>query len=221
MRSSRYPEAAFLAVMTASATHEVRNVLAIIKESAGLIQDLAEMAKGRGAPDEEKVRRAVDRIETQVKRGADLLTSLSRLAHTLDEDRATVDLEEELGQMVFLTQRFARRKNQQVEGGPPGEGTGIATEPIRLHMGLFSAIECCLSELPQGARLVAGVREIPDGLAVEFWSTSEDGGTPEVTADPDRWEDLQRISGALGATAERLESGYGIRLLFREDPGSP
>lgn len=40
MKASQHPEAAFLAAMTASATHEVRNVLAIIKESAGLVAHL-------------------------------------------------------------------------------------------------------------------------------------------------------------------------------------
>lgn len=43
MKSSKYPEAAFLSAMTASATHEVRNVLAIIKESAGLVDDLIQV----------------------------------------------------------------------------------------------------------------------------------------------------------------------------------
>ena len=82
MTTERYPEAAFLSAMTASTTHEARNVLAIIKESAGLVEDLVQMYGTRGNLDREKVDRALKRIDLQVKRGADLLTTLNRLAHT-------------------------------------------------------------------------------------------------------------------------------------------
>jgi len=84
MRASQHPEAAFLATMTASATHEVRNVLAIIKESAGLIEDLMHVCAKRGTLDQEKVARAVHRIESHVQRGADLLTNLNRLSRLFD-----------------------------------------------------------------------------------------------------------------------------------------
>ena len=43
MKTEKYPEAAFLSAMTASTTHEARNVLAIIKESAGLVEDLVQV----------------------------------------------------------------------------------------------------------------------------------------------------------------------------------
>ena len=49
------------------------DVLAIIKESAGLIEDMVHVFGKKGTLDPEKVYRAVDRIDGQVKRGADLL----------------------------------------------------------------------------------------------------------------------------------------------------
>ena len=82
--------------MTASATHEVRNVLAIIKESAGLVDDLVQVQGSHGRLDPEKIRGALDRINAQVRRGADLLTHLNRLAHTLDEDISRVEMNQEV-----------------------------------------------------------------------------------------------------------------------------
>jgi signal transduction histidine kinase len=120
MRASQYPEAAFLAGMTASATHEVRNVLAIIKESAGLIEDMLLLRSKKGTLDGEKVTRAVHRIDAQVKRGAELLTNLNRLSHSLDQDMATVDLHREVEQIVFLCDRLARRKGQKLRVSPDG-----------------------------------------------------------------------------------------------------
>jgi signal transduction histidine kinase len=219
MRSSPHPEAAFLAAMTASATHEVRNVLAIIKESAGLIQDLAELSNTRGSLDQDKVRRAVDRIEAQVRRGADILTNLNRLAHTLDESTSTVDLTEEVEQLVFLSQRFARKKGLLVEVGSSSGPCLHATDPLLLHMGLFAAMECCVAELPEGARLTVAVQVGPEGKSVEFRGEAEGGGILATTEDPEGWGHLQRLMTRLGSTARRFGEGYGIRILFREGPG--
>ena len=205
--------------MTASATHEVRNVLAIIKESAGLIQDLADLSRRRGVSDEEKVRRAVDRIELQVKRGADLLTNLNRLSHTLDEDRSTVDLAEEVEQLVFLSRRFARQKSHRVEVGGSREACPLFTDPLLLHMTLFSAMRCCLSELPGGALLTVEARTGPEGVGVEFRGRAASEASLDVARDQELRGDLQEVAERMGAAVEPLETGYGIRILFGQDPG--
>jgi len=51
-RESR--KAAFMGRITASATHDMKNVLAIIKESAGLMEDLIALHKDLPAPLQEK-----------------------------------------------------------------------------------------------------------------------------------------------------------------------
>ena len=216
MRSSKYPEAAFLAAMTAGATHEVRNVLAIIKESAGLIQDLLQVSRHRSDMDEEKVQRAVDRIETQVKRGADLLTNLNRLAHTLDQDRSTVDLGQEVEQLVFLSQRFARKKGHQVSAVTETEECPLNTDALLLHMVLFAAMECCLEELPEGSLLTVEVNRLGEDPGVVYRGTRADGHPPECTEESACWETVRQLAAGLGASAQRSEDGYGIRILFRE-----
>jgi C4-dicarboxylate-specific signal transduction histidine kinase len=216
MTSSRYPEAAFLAAMTASATHEVRNVLSIIKESAGLIEDLVRMSHERGRLDEEKVQRAVGRIEAQVKRGADLLTNLNRLAHTLDEDVAAVDLQKEVEQVVFLCRRFARKKGHQVQEVATTGGASVTLNPLLLHMALFSAMQCCFQELPEGSAIEVEAGRTADGAVVEFRGASGTGGSTEASIEKEAWEKLEGVAGLLGADPQRAEVGYKIRLFFRE-----
>jgi hypothetical protein len=214
MRASRYPEAAFLATMTAGATHEVRNVLAIIKESAGLIDDLVQVFGRRGTLDQEKLRRAVDRIDTQVRRGADLLTSVNRLCHTLDQDLDSVELNEEVEQVVFLSQRFARKKGHSVAAGNKEGDAVVRVHPLRLHMALFSAVETCVGGLPEGAVITVAVRE-RDGLpAVELLGASREGGALQPIPASDTWSRLLEQVDSLGASLERLETGCGLRILF-------
>jgi hypothetical protein len=76
--------AAFVAEVTAGTTHEIRNVLAIVKESAGLIGDLIYAFNRRGSLDQDKLTRSLGRIDAQVARGTELLSNLSRFAHSLD-----------------------------------------------------------------------------------------------------------------------------------------
>jgi signal transduction histidine kinase len=214
MRASQHPEAAFLAAMTASATHEVRNVLAIIKESAGLVGDMAHASGERGVMDREKVFRALDRIETQVKRGADLLTNLNRLSHTLDHDLSTVDLGEEVEQMLFRGQRFARKRGQQVAAGNRTNECTLTVNPLHLHMVLFAALERCLETMPEGSTVTVEVHQDPGARRVEYGGASVEGQEVALHLGTEGLADLEKLAGPLGATVERCEPGYGIRILF-------
>jgi C4-dicarboxylate-specific signal transduction histidine kinase len=217
MESSKYPEAAFLAAMTASATHEVRNVLAIIKESAGLVEDLVQVYGTRGILDPEKVQRVLERIGLQVKRGADLLTHLNRLAHTLDQDLSTVEMGRELEHLVFLSQRFARRKGQRLEVGV-GEGERhLVLNALHLHMALSKAMQCCLEELPEGQTLTIGAHEEQGALVVEFRGGDCDP-LPEPLVPWAGWQELDELTDSVGARVERNPTGYGIRILFSKEP---
>jgi C4-dicarboxylate-specific signal transduction histidine kinase len=152
------PEAAFLAHLTASATHELRNVLAVVKESAGLIEDLTAAAPRRpDAP--ERVLQAARRIDAQVGRGADLLTGLNRLAHGLDHEEESNDLGALSQQILFLYQRFIRQRRQRFEVAPGGGDRRVRTNALRLQMALAAAVDCCLEQLPEEARefFLAGV----------------------------------------------------------------
>ena len=226
MKTEKYPEAAFLSAMTASTTHEARNVLAIIKESAGLVEDLMQLYTARGSLDPEKVHRALERIELQVKRGADLLTTLNRLAHTLDQDRSTVELNQEVEQLVRLSQRFVRQKDQRVEAERGPEERHLVVNALHLHMTLHGALMCCLEELPPGSTITVGTKEDGGFTVAEFQSP---GGrvAPEPWAEGSGWSKLENLSSTLGANVERRPSGYGIRILFprgtgaRGAPGGP
>jgi len=218
MKASQYPEAAFLATMTASATHEVRNVLAIIKESAGLIEDMVHVFAKKGTLDTEKVYRTVERIDTQVRRGADLLTNLNRLSHALDSDVATLELNSEVEQVVFLSQRFARKRGHRIVATSPKETAHAVVHPLHLHMALFSAVECCMNELPDGAVITLSLT-LRDGRPVlEFLGVPEESVAGVGPSEGDQWASVRQWTESLGASLERSETGFGIRMLFPPAP---
>jgi signal transduction histidine kinase len=216
MESSKYPEAAFLAAMTASATHEVRNVLAIIKESAGLVDDLVQVQGSQGRLDPEKVQRALERIKVQVRRGADLLTHLNRLAHTLDEDLSRVEMNQEVEQLFFLSQRSARKKGQQLEFQASPEEQHLLVNGLHLQMALSGAMRCCLEELPEGCQVQVRVMQ-EEGMVVVHFGGSDLDSLQEPPVQCGYSEVLEGMAGALGARVERDPVGYGIRILFSKE----
>ena len=89
MRLPTNNEPAFCGYIVAGATHELRNVLAVIKEYSGLLEDIASGGPQALADRHERIERALDSISGQLLRGQEHLGRLNRFAHCADEDRAS------------------------------------------------------------------------------------------------------------------------------------
>ena len=106
-------EVALMGRMTAGMTHELKNVLATIKECSGLLQDILGLSKGDAVPRREQIEKMASRIEAQVARGNEQLASLNWLGHSVSDRSTAVGINELSSEIVKLMQRFARLK--QVE----------------------------------------------------------------------------------------------------------
>ena len=123
-------EVAFLGRITAAFTHEMKNVLAIIKESAGLMEDLLALTPGPAFPHRDRFARSLTTIQAQTKRGVELSNRLNRLAHSSDKEVARVDLNDILEQVIILSERFARLKGVSLQLYPHGEALSVVVSPV-------------------------------------------------------------------------------------------
>jgi hypothetical protein len=199
--------------MTASATHEVRNVLAIIKETAGLIGDMVHLQSEGGRLDHEKVLRSVSRVDAQVKRGADILSALNRLSHSLDYDLRSLGVVEELEQIVFMSERFARKRRQSMKWGDTDNDAQIQAHPLHFQMALFAVLNRCLEDLPEGSEILAGVNTAGTDVTVEFRvdSKSQPEGALDATTP---WTDEEALVSEVGGTLRLLDGGRAVELSF-------
>jgi len=100
--------------ISAAVSHDLKNVLAIVNESAGLLDDLAlRAAKGIEIPPD-RLNASTARILKQVKRGDAVLKSLNRFAHSTDAPVAQVNVAEVL----------VRGKTRGDEGADHYRGSG-------------------------------------------------------------------------------------------------
>jgi C4-dicarboxylate-specific signal transduction histidine kinase len=152
-------EVAFLGRITAAFTHEMKNVLAIIKESGGLMEDLLTLNQETPFPHKDRFVRCLATIQAQTNRGVELSNRLNRLAHSPDEEVATVDLNEILDQVVFLSERFARLKGVTLSLNLHEEALNVVVSPLRLQMAVFSCLECCWRSMAAGGSVALSVTQ--------------------------------------------------------------
>ena len=101
----------FFGKMTASVSHEIKNVLAIVNENAGLLGDLALMAERGAAIEPQRLNDMSRTVMKQVRRADAIAKNMNRLAHSVDESTRTIDLNDTLETLVALSHRFASMRD--------------------------------------------------------------------------------------------------------------
>ena len=101
-----------IGTITAGFTHDIRNVLAVINESIGLVEDI--MASGnlnsKGGGHHEMISKALASVSRQIERGTNTCVRMSRFAHTMDRDPDAFSVNEVLDHTAFLMQRSAANR---------------------------------------------------------------------------------------------------------------
>jgi C4-dicarboxylate-specific signal transduction histidine kinase len=212
MTASEDRGAAFVAQVAAGTTHEIRNILAIVKESAGLIEDLIHAFNRRGSLDQEKLMRSLGRIDAQVARGTELVANLNRFAHALDPVQDPIDVRREILQVVSLSQFRARRRRHLLELESGGQNLTVVADPFRFQMSMFAAVGCCMEQLPEGSSVSIRTDRRDGRPIVEFAGQGEDEAALPNPTDATGWSQLVELAVGLGASVEVVESAYGFRI---------
>ncbi|MGD9504337.1 MAG: hypothetical protein AB7W37_05480 [Syntrophobacteraceae bacterium] len=219
MKGKGPDEVAFSGRITAAFTHEVKNVLAIIKEASGLMEDLLLMSKAAPFPHKERFERAIGTIQAQVQRGVELSTRLNRFAHSLDEPLASVDLKEIVDQFALLAKRFATLREMTLRSDAASvDGTfNILTSPVRFQMALLAAVESCWAAMPPGGAVALLPERREEGAAVMVSCEGDLGERDsfvEKVGSSKTWEALLEVQRVLGGTVEWVNGAYALRLVF-------
>lgn len=94
---------AFFGRVNASISHELKNIMAIISETAGLLTDLSEMAK-KGSPIElDMLLESTHSIVEEIQRGFKTIRQMNRFSHSIDVPVCAIDLREILNLVSHLT----------------------------------------------------------------------------------------------------------------------
>ena len=123
----------FFSRISASISHEIKNSLAVMNESAGYLEDVTLMTR-KGVPlDPDRLAALASTMLRQVQRANTIIQNMNRLAHSLDEDCRQVDLNELSDLMAHLSERTMVTKGFRLNVTPPDLPAVVLTHPFFLQ----------------------------------------------------------------------------------------
>jgi signal transduction histidine kinase len=144
----------FFGKMTASISHELKNVLAVINENAGLLEDLALMAD-KGMPLEpERLKALAGKIMSQIQRADGIIRNTNTFAHSVDESVRQIDLGELLNLLVALSNRFAAMRGVTLELKFSQSPLSIRTNQFFLENLMWLCLDFAMDAAGEGKTVV-------------------------------------------------------------------
>ncbi len=158
----------FFGRISASISHEIKNVLAIVNENAGLLEDLIFMAD-RGKPiDPARLKVMAEAVKKQVARADGIIKYMNRFAHSIDQTIATVNLNQTIELFIALTARFAAMRGVKVDLKLPAGPLTIPTAPFYLMNLLWLCLDFSMSASGDEKRVELVVETAQNSVRIRF-----------------------------------------------------
>ena len=200
----------FFGAMTASLSHEINNVYAIINELSGLLGDFCYAAEQGSPLDVERLKGTSQRIGAQVERGQEYVKRLNRFAHTVDDGQATVVLNETVDAIATLCRRLAKLRRVEIEVQLPEESPTLQGSAFDLQHIVFRCIDIVMDASAEGDVIGIGVEPNGDGVRLVFAGRSELETEAALESKKDFLTVL--VSEVGGGVEPQIEVGRPVRL---------
>ena len=186
----------FFGKISASISHELKNVLAIINENAGLLEDLTLMAD-RGVPlDPARLNAMAEGVKKQIGRADTIIGNMNRFAHSADQTITTVDLAQTIELAMAVTARFAAMKGIKIDLQLPNNPVALQTAPFFLMNLVWLCLEFAMSAGGDEKQIEVAAEAAQDGVRIRFGGL---GGFSETLLDTFPSEREQHLLEMLGA----------------------
>ena len=156
----------FFGKITASFTHELKNVIATINEYSGLLGDLLSVSGGAQAIDPLKLKLISQKIDGQIKRGEELIQRLNRFSHTVDVEKNTIEVNQTLQDIIGLSTRFAFLKQVKLKSIFLKEELPFNTNPFIFQHLIFLCIIRALGLAEKNTEVTLAVEKTDCGCNI-------------------------------------------------------
>jgi nitrogen-specific signal transduction histidine kinase len=166
----------FIGKILAGFTHESKNYLAIIKESAGLIEDMIKLGKS-GEEASGQFLEITHSIEEQIEKSTGLFKFLNRFSHRMDTQLSAFNCNEALEELMALVNRFANQKRIELLKDFQQDLPEIYGNPSMIQFLVFSFLEENIKTLDKNSRITIKtgaangsimIKIIPEGNLLEI-----------------------------------------------------
>ena len=158
----------FFGRISASISHEIKNVLAILNENAGLLEDLILMSE-KGMPlNTERIKSVAATMKNQIKRGDLITKNMNTFAHSIDEPLLKVDVYETLELIVALTKRFADMHEVKLELLDLPAKSAISTSPFFLKNLIYRCIDYAINSTGEDRTVHISTQKEGNAILIKF-----------------------------------------------------
>jgi signal transduction histidine kinase len=200
------PGLQFFGQISASISHELKNVLGIINENAGLLEDLTLMAD-RGVPlDPVRLKAMAEVVKKQVGRADAIIGNMNRFAHSADQSIATVDLAQTIELAMAVTARFAVMRGVAIDLQLPQNPVALQTAPFYLINLIWQCLEFSMSAGGDEKQIELVAEETDSSVRIRFRRLADLSAALTDTFPSDREKNLlEMLAADLKVEPERNE----------------
>ena len=201
---------AFFGKVNASISHELKNILAIISEAAGLLQDLTEMAAKGQKIELDMLNTCSQDIIEEIQRGFTTIKQMNTFSHSVDAPLKSVNLIEVLDLMINLVGflSFAGK----VRFDPPQDGaTMVLTCPFRLQNLVYQTLVFAFKSVGADGEIQVTLDREPNGSARIAFSGL---GTKGDLSFPS--QETKNIATSIGAEIRMTDDSQAIDILVTQ-----
>jgi signal transduction histidine kinase len=199
----------FFGRMSASISHEIKNVLAIVSENAGLLADYSIMAEEGMPLDPVRLKKMASTVMRQVSRADEITKNMNRLAHSIDDTIADVELKEIIELFMALTDRLTAMRKITVEPKLSGTPVKIKTAPFFLINLLWLCLEFAMAASSDIKQIELITEQTKNGANIRFTQLAGLSVSPKQTFPSER---AKCLLGLLAADMA-VDAGGGEILL--------
>jgi len=163
----RFMQLRFIGKILAGFTHEIKNHLAIVKESAGLMGDMIKIGK-TVENDSSQYLEIIRSIEEQIEKAIVHFTYLNRFSHRMDTELSTFNVNETLEELIALVTRFANQRKISIEKDFQKDISSINNNPSIFQLLVFYLIEEQLTRLDINSRLILKTETANGSIAIRI-----------------------------------------------------
>ena len=204
----------FYSKVSASISHDIKNSLAVINESAGYLEDVTLMAKKGMNIDINRLETLAGSMLKQVQRANTIVKNMNRLAHSLDDPACQTDLNALIELMLRLSERTTVTRGVKVSAAFSDPAITITTHPFYVENLIWLILNFGMDVVGDAKTIDITPKKIDSGAAVHF--TGLEKLTPEAL-DTFQTEPLRQMLAALKSTLQSDEKSGRITLVFPEN----
>jgi signal transduction histidine kinase len=201
---------AFFGKVNASISHELKNILAIISEAAGLLQDLTEMAKKGQKIELEMLNSCSQDIVEEIQRGFTTIKQMNTFSHSMDAPLKSVNLIEVLDLMINLAGLLSYASKVRFDPAQE-EAFIVSTCPFRLQNLVYQTLVFAFKSIGASGEIQVAVhREMNGGARITFSGLGTNGDLPFPS------EETKNIAKSIGAEILMTDDSQAIDILVSQ-----